>query len=347
MPELTPKLGLKKPLGNETVSRAAYRENLDIIDSNAAAQTDLDAHKNAAAPHSGHETPAGAQAKVDAAINNHTGAADPHPQYATDTDLSAHTALTAAAHGATSAATASTLMARDANGRAKVAAPAAADDIARKDTVDAVQNNLDTLLADIVTVATPNKILKLNGIGKLPASITGDAVTVSGYSPSTTPAANKIPVTDGTGKIPSGFLSATSAEGSFTDTTTSIPANSTYTKQVAHGLNSPKVCHVWARNTTVSDSPVVFAIGSTVSKVATGWSLSFSSNGPSYLTYHPWTTKSGYYQQLSHPMFKNGEASTIQLDDIYISGAYLNIIFKNDNSGFAYTIGVECRWSVA
>lgn len=32
MPELTPKLGIKKPLGNETVSRASFNENYDIID---------------------------------------------------------------------------------------------------------------------------------------------------------------------------------------------------------------------------------------------------------------------------------------------------------------------------
>ncbi len=44
MPEQTPKLGIKKPLGNETVSRAAFNENYDIIDQNAASQADLDAH---------------------------------------------------------------------------------------------------------------------------------------------------------------------------------------------------------------------------------------------------------------------------------------------------------------
>lgn len=69
-------------------------------------------HIDAAAPHSGHETPTGAQAKVDA--------------HAAGTNV----------HGATSAVTANRIMIRDANGRAKVAAPAAADDIARKDTVD-------------------------------------------------------------------------------------------------------------------------------------------------------------------------------------------------------------------
>jgi hypothetical protein len=70
-------------------------------------------HIGAAAPHSGHETPAGAQAKVDT-----------------------HNAVTAP-HSATSAATASRLVLRDAAGRAKVAAPSAADDIARKNEVDA------------------------------------------------------------------------------------------------------------------------------------------------------------------------------------------------------------------
>ena len=52
------------------------------------------------------------------------------------------------AHSATSAATASRIMMRDAAGRAKVTAPSAADDIARKDTVDAVQTNLASHLAD-------------------------------------------------------------------------------------------------------------------------------------------------------------------------------------------------------
>jgi hypothetical protein len=45
---------------------------------------------------------------------------------------------------ATNAGTASTLMKRDSSGRAQVAAPSAAADIARKDTVDAVQSNLNT-----------------------------------------------------------------------------------------------------------------------------------------------------------------------------------------------------------
>jgi hypothetical protein len=63
----------------------------------------------------------------------------------TELDLSAlHIANTTNPHGSTSAATAGAIMQRDQAGRAKVAAPAAADDIARKDTVDTVQGNLST-----------------------------------------------------------------------------------------------------------------------------------------------------------------------------------------------------------
>lgn len=61
-------------------------------------------------------------------------------QLKTDTD--AHAANTTTAHGATSAATANKIPIRDANGRFKVAAPSANDDVAQKAQVDAVQTNL-------------------------------------------------------------------------------------------------------------------------------------------------------------------------------------------------------------
>lgn len=48
MPELTPKLKLKKPYGNEAVNRVAYNENLELVDTNAASQDDFDSHKNGA-----------------------------------------------------------------------------------------------------------------------------------------------------------------------------------------------------------------------------------------------------------------------------------------------------------
>lgn len=56
-----------------------------------------------------------------------------------------HAALTTV-HGSTSSTTPSTIIQRDVSGRAKVAIPSDVDDIARKDTVDAVQINLDTAI---------------------------------------------------------------------------------------------------------------------------------------------------------------------------------------------------------
>lgn len=44
MPDITPNLSLKKPLGTEAVSRVAYNENLDLLDSNATPLTSFDAH---------------------------------------------------------------------------------------------------------------------------------------------------------------------------------------------------------------------------------------------------------------------------------------------------------------
>lgn len=48
MPDITPKLKLKKPYGNEAVNRVAYNENLELVDTNAASQDDFDSHKNEA-----------------------------------------------------------------------------------------------------------------------------------------------------------------------------------------------------------------------------------------------------------------------------------------------------------
>jgi hypothetical protein len=48
MPDITPKLKLKKPYGNEAVNRTAYNENLELVDTNAASQDDFDSHKNGA-----------------------------------------------------------------------------------------------------------------------------------------------------------------------------------------------------------------------------------------------------------------------------------------------------------
>ena len=91
-------------------------------------------------------------------------------------NLAAHTAATTGVHGATSTATPNTIIQRDSAGRAKVAAPAAADDIARKDTVDAVQTNLTNHTAATTGVhgatsaATPNTIVQRDAQGRIKAA---------------------------------------------------------------------------------------------------------------------------------------------------------------------------------
>ncbi len=117
-------------------------------------------HTDAAAPHTGHATTT--------ALTAHTSAAAPHSGHATTSALSTHTSATSA-HSATSAATANRIMLRDAAGRAKVAAPAAADDIARKDTVDAHAGRKDNPhVVTAVQIGAANlltELLKVDGAG--------------------------------------------------------------------------------------------------------------------------------------------------------------------------------------
>jgi hypothetical protein len=61
----------------------------------------------------------------------------------------------------------------------------------------------DTALSDIVIAAAPNKVLKLNADGKLPASITGDAQTLEGKTAADFAAADhQHPLSVRTGTIP-------------------------------------------------------------------------------------------------------------------------------------------------
>lgn len=62
---------------------------------------------------------------------------------AIDADILGHKNATTV-HGAVSTATANRIILRDPNGRAKVTAPSAADDIARKDTVDGLKTTANT-----------------------------------------------------------------------------------------------------------------------------------------------------------------------------------------------------------
>ena len=103
--------------------------------------TDIATHQALTSPHSATPDPTASRLVVRDASGRAAVAA---PSAATDialkstvtADIATHQALTSP-HSATPDPTASRLIVRDASGRAAVAAPAAADDIARKDYVDA------------------------------------------------------------------------------------------------------------------------------------------------------------------------------------------------------------------
>ena len=86
-------------------------------------------------------------------------------QTSSNAQLIAHTANTTTAHGSTSAATANTIVLRNAAGQTQVAAPSAAADVARKDTVDAVQTNLTTHTAN---TTNPHNVTQIQvGLGSV------------------------------------------------------------------------------------------------------------------------------------------------------------------------------------
>ena len=133
-------------------------------------QNQIDTHvNNTSNPHNvtpsqiGAETPAGAQAKVNA-HNSQTNV-----------------------HGATSAATANRIIMRDSAGRAKVAVPSASDDIARKDTVDnhaGVTSAISTL-GHVYEAEFTATITAASWSGTTPPY--SNAVTVSGITSSHNP----------------------------------------------------------------------------------------------------------------------------------------------------------------
>lgn len=127
----------------------------------------------------------------------------------------------------TNAATANTLMQRDAAGRAKVAAPSASTDIARKQEVDTVQSNLDAHTSNTVIHVTQAdrdrwdaggggsggpSFGKVNNIN---ASVANDTLTIAqgtGITVSTDPATKTVTVT-ATGSSAPGPHAATHAPG--------------------------------------------------------------------------------------------------------------------------------------
>lgn len=166
--QTTNNLGLKKPDSTDVVDIADLNGNVDVLDGKFGASS---GHGHTGAAGDGPKIGSGglaAGAATDTVIGSRTvsDATAPTGDSGTPTTLFGWLAnmikaitggatwrtlpgMTIAAiktilDAATNAGTASALMKRDASGRAQVAVPSAAADIARKDTVDAVQSNLNT-----------------------------------------------------------------------------------------------------------------------------------------------------------------------------------------------------------
>ncbi|TBL71367.1 hypothetical protein [Paenibacillus thalictri] len=191
MPELSNKLKIPKPLGNEVVSREAFNNIFDQIDTAAASQADLDAHKSATDPHPQYATDGDLNSHKTAAVLDHpdgsvttaklaNGAVTAEKvgsDVATKAQLDAHAGSGGAAHpsaiaggaagfmngadkskldGATSNVTSNAIMQRDSNGRAQVASPAVTNDIANMGYVDGIR--ADSAKSLVIEVRTSDPV---------------------------------------------------------------------------------------------------------------------------------------------------------------------------------------------
>lgn len=99
LPDLTINYNFKKPTNDEAADIQVINENMDVLDAKlkeidtkatnisvpVTSVNNKTGDVNLTAADVGAETPVGAQAKISA----HEGRIDPHPQYATDSDLNA------------------------------------------------------------------------------------------------------------------------------------------------------------------------------------------------------------------------------------------------------------------
>lgn len=196
MATTTSKLGLPRPTPTDNVSLANHQALIDAIDNNAAkvahthdgtagngakitaagltdgAATDTVIGNRTADPTLAPSGVTGTITQLFSWITNRikaiTGATNWYDAPPTTlTAANTHMNATTGVHGATSAATANALITRDASGRAQVAAPVAAADIARKDTVDAVATVANAALpaSSYTAVDVLAKVKTVDGAG--------------------------------------------------------------------------------------------------------------------------------------------------------------------------------------
>ena len=189
---------------------------------------------------------------------------------------------------------------------------------------------IDTL---IVATAAANKVLKLNGDSKLPASITGDADTVDG-------------------KHAADFQSATRVSGSaaYTDT---INASSTVTKSIAIGsgkkFGMAILSGYTAGGATTAASYrsvlVLFDTKQTGAFIVGGYDDTSAGWGKG----SAWTRSklgkiTNAYKEFG--MYVAGLDNYSYVADLYISGTNLVVTYGNTNASASQQIGTTIEWVV-
>jgi|GEM_PF-1500306 len=175
----------------------------------------------------------------------------------------------------------------------------------------------------------PNKVPITNASGRV-----GDSEKVSGYSPSTGATPNTLVVRDANGGI-----SGLSASGFWSDTTTQVAANTTYTKTIPIGFAGKKGRLVIRHGSSSTWATVYFNTDSTKATSVEVTSTPTSQFYSKALGDARLGSRNTYISE-------GVNASATGLTEVYISGSNLIIVFRNGSTSTATLSVGACYWEV-
>jgi hypothetical protein len=126
------------------------------------------------------------------------------------------------------------------------------------------------------------------------------------------------------------------AKGNFVDQSTTIAANSTYTKTISLGFNATRGRLIIKGNDSYSKGIIIFFDTSSTNSIA------FAAQAGS--TFYARSVNSRLVTAEANFISDNSVACGI--DDCYINGSNLIIIFRNGDGGTNSTLKVRCQWEV-